>query len=64
MLNRKTKFDKLRDRVKAETKAKLYQEVNYISSGRRDPSFGGYADIFFSDDRMVERINNVKRKGR
>ncbi len=56
MINRKPKFDKLKDRVKAETRAKLYQKVNHISSRSRGPSFNSYADIFFSDDRMVERI--------
>ena len=48
MLNRKTKFDKLKDRVRAETKAKLYE----VSRG---PRFNDHAWIF-ADDFMVRKI--------
>ena len=56
MTNRKTKFDKLKDRVKEETKVKLYQKI-------REPRFNDHAWIF-ADDLMVDRINQGRRKGR
>lgn len=48
MLNRKTKFDKLKDRIVAEKKAKMYE----VSRG---PSFNDHAWIF-ADDFMVRKI--------
>jgi hypothetical protein len=52
MLNRKTKFDKLKDRVRADTKAKLYE----VSRG---PRFNDHAWIF-ADDLMVRRMKEER----
>jgi|TARA_B110000263_G_scaffold159163_1_gene138313 hypothetical protein len=54
MINRKTKFDKLKDRVREDIKAKLYQKV-------REPLSYNHAWIF-ADDRMVNRIRKTKYK--
>ena len=54
MINRKTKFDKLKDRVREDIKAKLYQKV-------REPLSYNNAQIF-ADDRMVNRIRKTKYK--
>ena len=52
MLNRKTKFDKLKDRIVAEKKAKLYEMS-------RGPSFNDHAWIF-ADDLMVRRMKEER----